>query len=75
MTIVFIGDSITDCDRRTDPLGLGGGSVELVASALRGRGDDTPIVNTGVSGDRVEHLKQRWQADALLAAYDEVRAA
>jgi acyl-CoA thioesterase I len=64
-TIVFIGDSITDCDRRTDPLGLGGGYVDMIARALRHRGDTSTIVNTGISGDRVEHLQARWQQDAL----------
>jgi lysophospholipase L1-like esterase len=64
-TIVCIGDSITDCDRRSDPCGLGGGYVDFIAAALRERGDDTTIVNTGVSGDRVEHLQERWQSDAL----------
>ncbi len=64
-TIVCIGDSITDCHRRTDPRGLGGGYVDIVATALRERGDDARIVNTGISGDRVEHLQERWQRDAL----------
>jgi lysophospholipase L1-like esterase len=63
--IVFIGDSITDCDRRTDPLGLGGGYVDLVTGLLRDRGDDSAVINSGVSGDRIEHLRLRWQADAL----------
>jgi acyl-CoA thioesterase I len=64
-TIVFTGDSITDCDRRSDPLGLGGGYVDIVASELRERGDDAAIVNTGVSGDRIGQLRERWQRDAL----------
>ena len=64
-TIVFIGDSITDCDRQTDPLALGSGYVDMVARTLRSRGVDTPIVNTGIAGDRVEHLRHRWQVDAL----------
>ncbi|GAA5193437.1 SGNH/GDSL hydrolase family protein [Rugosimonospora acidiphila] len=64
-TVVFIGDSITDCDRRSDPIGLGGGYVDIVASTLRERGDAPTVVNTGIAGDRVEHLQQRWQADAL----------
>ncbi len=63
--IVFTGDSITDAERRTDPLGLGGGYVDFVAGALRERGDDSTVVNTGISGDRIEHLQQRWQEDAL----------
>ena len=64
-TIVCIGDSITDCHRMTDPRGLGGGYVDMVATALRERGDDATVVNTGISGDRVEHLQERWQRDAL----------
>jgi lysophospholipase L1-like esterase len=64
-TIVFIGDSITDYERRTDPVGLGGGYVALVAAALRERGDDATIINTGVSGDKIADLQERWQADAL----------
>lgn len=64
-TIVFIGDSITDCDRRTDPLGLGSGYVDMVTRALRERGDLSTVVNRGIAGDRVAHLQERWQADAL----------
>ena len=36
--IVFTGDSITDCDRRTDPDGLGDGYVRLIAGSTRARG-------------------------------------
>jgi lysophospholipase L1-like esterase len=64
-TVVFIGDSITDSDRRIDPLGLGSGYVGIVADTLRERGDDATLVNTGVSGDRVESLQERWQIDVL----------
>jgi lysophospholipase L1-like esterase len=64
-TILFIGDSITDCGRGGDPLGLGGGYVDVVASRLRGRGGDATVLNTGISGNRIAHLQERWQADAL----------
>ena len=63
--VVFTGDSITDCRRRDDALGLGGGYVDIIAETLRGRRGGTAVVNTGVSGDRVEHLVDRWHADAL----------
>lgn len=63
--LVFIGDSITDAGRREDPEGLGHGWVRLVADQLRQRGDDRPIVNTGISGNRVRDLRARWSADAL----------
>jgi lysophospholipase L1-like esterase len=65
VNLVFAGDSITDSDRRTDPLGLGGGYVGLAAGLLRERGEQHRVVNAGVSGDRVEHLLERWQRDVL----------
>jgi len=68
--IVFTGDSITDCDRRADPLGLGYGYVDMVATSLAARGDQSTVVNTGVAGNRLEHLVQRWQADVLDHAPD-----
>jgi acyl-CoA thioesterase-1 len=65
-TIVFIGDSITDAGRRTDPdRQLGDGYVRLVAAELANRGDDRSIVNTGISGDRAVDLRDRWEQDAL----------
>jgi lysophospholipase L1-like esterase len=63
--IVFIGDSITDSDRRTDRLGLGYGYVNLVAQALRTSGDLSTVINSGIAGNRVAQLQQRWQADVL----------
>jgi lysophospholipase L1-like esterase len=64
--IVFIGDSITDAGRRDDPdRHLGHGYVRLAADALAARGDTRPIVNTGISGDRVVDLRARWEQDAL----------
>jgi lysophospholipase L1-like esterase len=64
--IVFIGDSITDAGRREDPdRHLGHGYVRLVSEALAARGDDRPIVNTGISGDRAVDLRARWERDAL----------
>jgi len=63
--LVFIGDSVTDAGRRDDPEGLGRGWVRMVAEQLAQRGDDRPIVNTGVGGNRVRDLRARWQTDAL----------
>lgn len=63
--LVFIGDSITDAGRRDDPDGLGHGWVRLVAAELAAQGDDRPIVNTGVAGDRVRDVRARWERDAL----------
>jgi len=63
--LVFIGDSITDAGRRDDPEGLGHGWVRMVAAELATQGDDRPVINTGVGGDRVRDLRARWKRDAL----------
>ncbi|GIF46259.1 lysophospholipase L1-like esterase [Asanoa ferruginea] len=61
-TIVFAGDSITDCDRRADPAGLGDGYVRLVADALGGA---ARVVNVGISGNSARDLRDRWKTDVL----------
>lgn len=66
----FTGDSITDCGRRTDPRGLGGGWVDVVADRLTQRGDSSRIVNSGVSGDRVGQLADRFAGEVLAEVPD-----
>ncbi|WP_329003945.1 SGNH/GDSL hydrolase family protein [Kribbella sp. NBC_00709] len=62
-TVVFAGDSVTDCGRRTDPDGLGDGYVRNVYDDL---GERRPtIVNAGISGNRAADLAARWSADVL----------
>ncbi|MFI5711257.1 SGNH/GDSL hydrolase family protein [Kribbella sp. NPDC051620] len=62
-TIVFAGDSVTDCGRRDDPAGLGDGYVKNLYAAF---GPDRPrIVNVGISGNRAVDLVARWQTDVL----------
>ena len=66
LTVLFIGDSVTDCGRRDDPdRGLGNGYVRLVDEAFTAGGTPANIVNRGISGNRVRDLKARWQADAV----------
>lgn len=78
--LLFIGDSITDCDRLR-PIGegvvgapLGTGYVALLAALLVARcpAHRQRIVNMGVSGDTVRHLASRWQEDVLRLAPDHV---
>ncbi|NIK56073.1 SGNH/GDSL hydrolase family protein [Kribbella shirazensis] len=66
-TVVFAGDSVTDCGRRTDPDGLGDGYVRTLYDDLSGRlGDRRPtIVNAGISGNRAVDLAGRWATDVL----------
>lgn len=70
-TLLFIGDSITDCGRArpvgTHKSGLGNGYVILVESLLNIAYPERSIrvLNTGISGNTVLDLKARWQEDVL----------
>lgn len=62
-TVVFAGDSVTDCGRRTDPDALGNGYVRALYDDMGDRGPR--IVNAGISGNRAKDLHARWQTDVL----------
>ncbi len=67
-TILFQGDSITDCGRKRDEnASLGGGYPALVAAMLSARYPrcDFTVVNKGISGNRVKDLTARWQEDCI----------
>jgi lysophospholipase L1-like esterase len=67
-TVLFQGDSITDCGRRDDPDGgLGYGYARLAAEAVRAAHPHAAptFLNRGVSGDRVADLRARWDEDAM----------
>ncbi|SDL17737.1 Lysophospholipase L1 [Glycomyces sambucus] len=68
--VLFTGDSITDCDRRTDPEGLGDGYVRVLAPVLAAEG--FRVLNRGVSGDSANDMTRRWEADAVAEAPDVV---
>ncbi|WFB34346.1 SGNH/GDSL hydrolase family protein [Kiritimatiellota bacterium B12222] len=61
--IIFLGDSITDCQRKRDiPSNIGVGYVSIIQAALCQRfGDTYTCINRGVSGDRAKDLRQHWQ--------------
>ncbi len=69
-TVLFTGDSITDCGR-AHPVGiragLGEGYVALVDSLLATFYPERliRILNTGISGNRVVDLESRWRKDVL----------
>lgn len=69
-TLLFIGDSITDCGR-AQPVGqgagLGEGYVAFVDALLSVFHPERKIrvLNTGISGNRVIDLEARWQRDVL----------
>jgi acyl-CoA thioesterase I len=67
-TVLFIGDSITDVDRRNEVHApLGRGYVNFAANLLIARHAslDLKVVNTGISGHTVRNLVKRWHADCL----------
>jgi lysophospholipase L1-like esterase len=65
--LLFIGDSITDCERRTDTSHLGHGYVRLVREYLYARdpGNAPLVINRGISGNKMPDLQKRWQRDVL----------
>lgn len=69
-TLVMIGDSITDCGRARpigESNGLGGGYVSLVNAILTAKfpKENIKVLNTGISGNTIRNLKERWQSDVL----------
>lgn len=70
--LLFIGDSITDCDR-AKPAGeglfgaLGKGYVSLVDALLQAVYPELGIrvVNVGISGNNVVDLSRRWREDVI----------
>ena len=69
-TLLFIGDSITDCGRSRpigEKSGLGNGYANQINAILNGTRPHQPIrvLNTGISGNRVCDLKARWENDVI----------
>lgn len=71
MKILFQGDSITDAFRKPEEINpafqLGNGYAFLVAARLGLRHPDRrfEFVNRGISGNTVQDLEKRWQADSI----------
>src|SRR4051794_18487673 len=65
--LLFIGDSITDCGRRTDPELLGQGYVRHLNDLLNVRhtANAPRVINRGISGDKVTELAARWEQDVI----------
>ncbi|MCT2536686.1 SGNH/GDSL hydrolase family protein [Aquibacillus koreensis] len=70
--LLFIGDSITDCDRaKPEGEGMfgayGNGYVSFVNAFLTSTYPELGIrvVNKGISGNKVRDLKARWQEDVV----------
>ena len=71
--LLFIGDSITDCGRArpvgesSEANGLGNGYVSLVNALLTAAYPKKHIrvMNTGISGNTVRDLRNRWRTDVI----------
>lgn len=64
-TLLFIGDSITDCSRTEDPDGLGYGYVRLLAEHFAAHEPTARVINRGIGGDKVGDLVERFASDCL----------
>jgi len=67
-TVVFIGDSITDCGRRATEAPYGNGYVKLAIDLITARYPERRIryFNEGIGGNTVEDLRNRWHDDVLV---------
>ncbi|MGE9293891.1 MAG: SGNH/GDSL hydrolase family protein [Puniceicoccales bacterium] len=67
-TILFIGDSITDCGRsRENPEELGRGYANMVAAFFSALHPEMRLrfLNRGISGNRATDLADRWHEDCI----------
>ena len=65
--LLFIGDSITDCDWRTLAPPLGTGYVQFVSCFLAARHPQIrlEILNQGTAGETILDLEARWEEDVI----------
>ena len=66
-TVVFIGDSITDCGRRAEAAPLGAGYVSMAFALMTVRYPQRKIrfINKGINGNTSVGLRDRWDDDVI----------
>ena len=66
-SMLFIGDSITDCGRRGAEAPLGSGYVRTFTELVTSRWPERNVswINKGIGGNRVSDLRERWRDDVL----------
>ena len=71
-TVLFIGDSITDCGRRQFDGCLGDGYVDLFTKLVAADYPERKIkyINKGISGNTIVDLEERWTDDVFSNKFD-----
>lgn len=66
-TVLFIGDSITDCGRRGEHKPLGQGYVKMITDLIIARypKHNCTFINKGVGGNSIDDMYNRWSDDAV----------
>ncbi len=66
-TMLFVGDSITDCGRSGADAPLGNGYVRLFSEfmMIREPQKKIEIINKGIGGNNIADLQKRWTDDVL----------
>ncbi|MGQ9732356.1 MAG: SGNH/GDSL hydrolase family protein [Candidatus Zipacnadales bacterium] len=66
-TVLFIGDSITDCGRRAEAAPYGAGYVGLLIDMITARWPelDLKYLNMGIGGNKITDLRARWHEDVM----------
>jgi len=66
-TLLFIGDSITDCGRRAAEAPLGAGYVRQIHDLIVARypAHQLKVINKGIGGNTVRDLRDRWSDDCI----------
>ena len=66
-TVVFIGDSITDCGQRDTCAPLGNGYLYMISALITARYPqrNIRIINKGIGGQVCPDLQDRWEDDVI----------
>ena len=65
--VLFIGDSITDCERRDEHAPFGYGYVNKIVELITAKSPERQLqyVNKGIGGDFFEGLEEPWESPRL----------
>lgn len=66
-TLLFVGDSITDCGRRGAEAPLGHGYARMINDLIAARypSHQLKVINTGIGGNTVRDMMNRWTDDVI----------